>query len=286
MFSYTLKRILGILWTEKVPNTDVLLRANAQGMESMLVWNQLRRVGQVCRMNDRRIPEQLLYGRLKLGKRKPGRQKLRYQDAMKINLCSLNLFSRSWEKSTNDRIEWRKIVWAGTHKHQQLRIDQRKEKCATRKAATAPPTAEIANWQCDECGRICYSRIELFSHKRIFLFFFCIISYIYEQKINLYAVSWSQARVLECIYVYVCMLADSLGRLNTINPPTLFFRSYSFGFTPDMRYMNGTTVSAVQSSYKILSYRRPMASARVTGKSLIGCRQPWLRNTLKLVCWL
>ena len=87
-----LRRILGIQWSDKVPNADVLLRASAQGMESMLVWNQLRWVGHVCRMDDQRIPKQLLYGQLKLGKRKPGRQKLRYQDAVKINLCNLNLF--------------------------------------------------------------------------------------------------------------------------------------------------------------------------------------------------
>ena len=79
-----------------------------------------------------------------------------------MNLCNRNLFSRSWEKSTNDRIEWKKIVWAGTHKHQQLQIDQSKEKRAARKAATTPPTAVTANWQCDECGRICKSCVGLF----------------------------------------------------------------------------------------------------------------------------
>ena len=115
-------------------------------MELILVWNQLRWLDHVCRMDDRRIPKQLLYDQLKLDKRKPGQQKLRYQDVVTINLCNLNLFSRSWEKSANDRIGWRKTVWAGTHKHQQLRIDQSKEKRATRKAATTPPTAVTANW--------------------------------------------------------------------------------------------------------------------------------------------
>ena len=62
-------RILGIQWSEKVPNTDVLPKANSQGIESMLVWNQLRWIGHVCRMNNQRIPKQLLYGQLKLGER-------------------------------------------------------------------------------------------------------------------------------------------------------------------------------------------------------------------------
>ena len=77
-----LQRILGIQWSDKVPNTDALLRASAQGMESAaLGWSRLQ--------------VQLLYGRLKLGKRRPGRRKLRYRDTVKINLCNLNLFSKS-----------------------------------------------------------------------------------------------------------------------------------------------------------------------------------------------
>ena len=62
---------------------------------------------------------------------------------------------------------------------------------------------------------------------------------------------------------------------------TLSFRSYSFGFTPDMWYLAGTTVGAVQASCEILSHRRPLASARVTGKSVIGCRQPY--ETLNVI---
>ena len=35
-----------------------------------------------------------------------------------------------------------------------VRIDRSKVKRAARKAATTPPTAVTANWQCDECGRM------------------------------------------------------------------------------------------------------------------------------------
>ena len=69
-----LRRILGIQWSDKISNIDVLLTASAQEMKSMLVWNQLRWIGHVCRMGDQRIPKQLLYGQLKLGKLKPGSQ--------------------------------------------------------------------------------------------------------------------------------------------------------------------------------------------------------------------
>ena len=80
--------------------------------------------------------------------------------------------------------------------------------------------------------------------------------------------------MLSLEFLNVCMLTDSLGRLNTIDPPPRSSRSYSLGFTPDMRYMAGTTVGAVQASYGILLHRCPLASVRVTGKSVIGGRQP------------
>ena len=46
-------------------------------------------------------------------------------------------------------------MWPGTCQHQPLGIDQSRKKRATWKAATTPPIAVTANWQCDECGRIC-----------------------------------------------------------------------------------------------------------------------------------
>ena len=55
-----LRQILGIQWSDKVPNTDVLLRANAHGVKSMLLWNPLRWFGYVCRMDEQHTPKQLL----------------------------------------------------------------------------------------------------------------------------------------------------------------------------------------------------------------------------------
>ena len=60
--------------------------------------------------------------------------------------------------------------------------------------------------------------------------------------------------------MYVCMLGDSFGRLNTIDPPPLSSRSYSFGFTPGMGYVAGTTVDALQASCGMLSDRARVAS--------------------------
>ena len=76
-------------------------------------------------------------------------------------------------------------------------------------------------------------------------------------------------------------MVTSLGRLNNTDPPPRSFRSYSPEFTPDMRYMAGPTAGAVQASCGILSHRRLLASARVTGKSVIGCRQ---QTSIQIKC--
>ena len=56
--------------------------------------------------------------------------------------------------------------------------------------------------------------------------------------------------------------------------PPCSSQSYALGFIPDMRYMTESRVGAVQPSCGIHSHMRPLASAKVTGKSVSGCRQP------------
>ena len=166
-----LRRILGIQWSDMTPDTAVLRKANTKGIEALLVLNQLRWVGHICRMDDQRIPKQLLFGQLKIGKRKPGRQKLRYQDTVKVNLSNINLDCRSWEDvtadRTADRTKWRKTLWTGVGKFQEAVILKLEQKRAARKAATNSVSTGETLWQCDDCGRICKSRIGLIGHKRI-----------------------------------------------------------------------------------------------------------------------
>ena len=162
-----LRRILDIQWSDKLPDTDVLRRANMEGMEALLILNQLRWVGHVCRMDDHRIPKQLLYGQLKIGKRKPGRQKLRYQDAVRTNLSNINLDLRLWERQTAVRSQWRKALWTGVKKFNESQILKNEEKRANRKRSISSADDAAASWQCGECGRICKSRIGLIGHRRI-----------------------------------------------------------------------------------------------------------------------
>ena len=69
----SIRRILGISWQDKVTNADVLSRA---GLPSMYTLRKLRWLGHVRRMEDGRIPNDILYGELALGRRTTGRPHL------------------------------------------------------------------------------------------------------------------------------------------------------------------------------------------------------------------
>ena len=63
----SLRRILGINWSDKVPNAKVLERAGLPTMYTLLRTRRLRWLGHVRRMEDGRIPKDILYGELASG---------------------------------------------------------------------------------------------------------------------------------------------------------------------------------------------------------------------------
>ena len=65
IFCVYLPRILHIRWQDKVPNTAVLDCADMNSMFSILCERHLRWLGHVRRMENGRIPKDLLYGELK-----------------------------------------------------------------------------------------------------------------------------------------------------------------------------------------------------------------------------
>ena len=64
------RRIAGIKWQDRVPNTEVLHLCGITGIEAFLLQAQFRWVGHVVRMQDDCIPKQILYGQLSSGKRR------------------------------------------------------------------------------------------------------------------------------------------------------------------------------------------------------------------------
>ena len=75
-----LRRLLGITWRDKVTNNTVLERAGPQSLLSILKQRRLRWLGHVSRMEDGRIPKDLLYGELSSGSRPTGKPLFRFKD--------------------------------------------------------------------------------------------------------------------------------------------------------------------------------------------------------------
>ncbi|XP_052673517.1 uncharacterized protein LOC128155711 [Crassostrea angulata] len=160
-----LRRILGISWQDKVPNTEVLSRANLPSMFTMLRQRRLRWLGHVRRMDDGRIPKDILYGELRSGKRSTGRPQLRFKDVVKRDMKTLDIYMRSWEDLAADRPRWRSTLLRQIRSEEEKFLHAAENKGAQRKQRLNPERSEtIHRW--DSCRKECLSRIELFSHKR------------------------------------------------------------------------------------------------------------------------
>ena len=72
-----LRRLLGITWKDRITNIDVLAMVGMPSMYAMLSQRRLRWLGHVSRMDDGRIPKDILYGELATGTRPTGRPALR-----------------------------------------------------------------------------------------------------------------------------------------------------------------------------------------------------------------
>ena len=127
-----LRRILGIKWQDRIPNTDVLEQAGLPTIFTLLSQRRLRWLGHVCRMKDGRIPKDLLYGELSEGSRPHGLPRLRFKDTCKRDLKRTRIEAQSWEDLAESRDRWRAAVHSGNAQAEQARIDQQKEKRAAR----------------------------------------------------------------------------------------------------------------------------------------------------------
>ena len=86
-----IRRIFGISWQDRVSNTGVLSRANLPSMFTLLRQLRLRWLGHVYRMEDGRIPKDILHGELASGRRSKGRPQLRYKDVCKRDMKALDI---------------------------------------------------------------------------------------------------------------------------------------------------------------------------------------------------
>lgn len=161
-----LRRILGISWQDHVSFDLIYERTNTTCIESTLAKRHLQWVGHVLRMAEDKLPRQLLCGQLYQGSRPPGGQKKRFKDHCKNLLKQCHLQPSALETLVADRVSWRSIV--GECK--KTIIDSKSTKRAENRTKRLERAAGIVyggpQHTCDSCGKVCTSRIGLYSHTR------------------------------------------------------------------------------------------------------------------------
>ena len=162
-----LRRIMGIRWQDRVTNTAVLEKAGSLSMHLMLCHRRLWWLGHIHRMEDGRIPKDLLYGQLASGCRPVGRPALRYNDVRKRDLILTDINPDSWEKLARDRDGWRHAVRDGVRSGEEKRNLQLEDKRTKRKEKQQTADSnQPSNFACNNCGRVYHARIGLLSHIR------------------------------------------------------------------------------------------------------------------------
>ena len=161
----SIRRILGISWQDRVPNTEVLSSAHLPSMYTLLRQRRLRWLGHVHRMEDGRIPKDILYGELATGRRSIGCPHLRFKDVCKRDMRALGIDTESWEELADDRSGWRSTLNKHLKSGEEKLMNEAVDKRARRKERINSIRPETTH-RCDLCDRDCHSRIGLYSHKR------------------------------------------------------------------------------------------------------------------------
>ena len=67
-----LRSILNIKWQDRIPDVEVLRRANTVSVEALITVSQLRWAGHVRRMANSRLPKAVFYSELRQVKKNHG----------------------------------------------------------------------------------------------------------------------------------------------------------------------------------------------------------------------
>ena len=87
-----LRTLLKIKWQDKIPDTQVLKKAEIHSLHTVLKL-----------MSDERLPNKVFYGELQEGKHSQGDQKKSYKDTLKASLKEFDIPLGSWEQTAKGR---------------------------------------------------------------------------------------------------------------------------------------------------------------------------------------
>ena len=152
----------------RTSDTEVLESANITSIEALIIKSELRWCGHIVRIDDNRIPKQLLYGEVNIGKRKACKPKLRFKDRLKNMIKLTNLSVDNWEVDALDRSQWHNKVSEGISTFESNRISNASFKRAIRKGEDVVPNRNnpLVGFKFQTCGKPCLSLAGLKSHKR------------------------------------------------------------------------------------------------------------------------
>ena len=152
-----------IKWQDRVSNLQVLDMAKSTSIEGMILKSRLRWVGHAIRMEDNRLPKQLMFGELASRKRKQRRPLKRFKDCVKASICHAEITPKELEPRTHDRTGWRALTRHAMDTFKERRRTQNEEARERRKAsADAPDNPGLV--PCPHCPRTCKSRIGIHSY--------------------------------------------------------------------------------------------------------------------------
>ena len=160
-----LRSILGIRWQDRATNTEIFEKTNCISIEAVLLKSCLRWTGHVMRMEDHRIPKQLLFGELEQGHRRQGRPCKRFRDTVTAGLKWCGIPPTELVATALDRQRWRTLTQSASSALEEERRHQAQSARERHHLAASIP-ATNANFQCPVCARLCKSRIGLQSHSR------------------------------------------------------------------------------------------------------------------------
>jgi exonuclease III len=104
------RRILGVVWRDKVSNELVRRQTGMAKLEEMIAKRRLKWLGHVHRMDDNRVTKQALKWSPTDGKRKRGRPRKNWKATVLEDLKKLNLDWDEAEKTAEDRKTWQSCV--------------------------------------------------------------------------------------------------------------------------------------------------------------------------------